>query len=61
MAIVTDDPRYGLHQLSITVGDEPLRIPLVAAWDPTHYAADTIDAWAGALEAFTHERYGLTA
>jgi DNA-binding transcriptional LysR family regulator len=61
VAILTDDERYGLHQLSIRIGDEPLRIPLVAAWDPTHYAADTIDAWAGALEEFTRKRYGLQA
>jgi len=43
VAIVTDDGRYGLHGLRVVTSDGPLRIPLQAGWDPTHYAAARIE------------------
>lgn len=58
VAVVTDDPQYDLHQIAIQSGGEYLRIPLVAAWDPTHYAAETIASWAEALAGFSALRYG---
>lgn len=56
-AVVTDDGRYGLHGLRITTPQGPLRIPLVAAWDPTHYAAARIERLAVALASYAAMRY----
>lgn len=57
VAIVTDDRRYGLHGLRIGSPGGLLRIPLVAAWDPTHYAAARIEQLATALAAYAARRY----
>lgn len=57
VAIVSDDERYGLHRLAIDVGGQDLHFQLFAAWDPTHFAADTIAAWAEGLARFTAARY----
>jgi DNA-binding transcriptional LysR family regulator len=65
VAVVSDDPRYGLVPVAIvagglseaTWGDEhELRIPLVAAWDPSHYAVDAIDALVDSLIAYVASR-----
>lgn len=58
VAIVSDDPRYGLRSVGIVAGGAPLRIPLYAAWDPTHYAADVIEPLVDALAAYCLRRYG---
>ena len=59
VAIVTDDPRYGLVPLAIRLADGTrLRIPLVAAWDPTHYAAGAIGPWVDELAEFCVALYG---
>ncbi len=79
VAVVSDDPRYGLVPVAITVdggsrrgaGDGPgrgaggragrraattLRIPLVAAWDPSHYAAEAIASLVEALVEYVTRR-----
>lgn len=62
VAIVTDDPRYGLVALGIRLGDGTrLRIPLVASWDPTHYAAGAIGPWVDRLAEFCVALYGPEA
>lgn len=53
IAVVSDDERYGLHSMAIETGGRDLRFELYAAWDPTHFAAETIGAWAERLAAFT--------
>ncbi len=59
VAIVSDDPRYGLVPIAIRLADGTrLRIPLVAAWDPTHYAAGAIGPWVERLAAFCTSLYG---
>lgn len=58
VAVVTDDPRFGLRGLEIQAGDGPLRIELVAAWEPEHHAAATLAELAGRLREFCVERYG---
>ena len=40
IAVVTDDPRFGLRALRITVGGSDLSIRLFAGWDPQHPASD---------------------
>lgn len=57
VAVVSDDRRYGLHGLRITTVAGALRIPLVAAWDPTHYAATAIEALVTALTDYAAGRY----
>ncbi|WP_250031458.1 LysR family transcriptional regulator [Paractinoplanes maris] len=54
IAVVTDDPRFGLVPLRI---DGP-EIRLYAAWDPGHHAAATLAALAARLSEFAVERYG---
>ena len=59
VAVVSDDRRYGLHGLLITTTSGALRIPLLAAWDPTHYAASAIDTLVTALAAYAVRRYAI--
>src|SRR5829696_9935098 len=51
-AVVSDDPRFGLHPLEIVGRDGPLRIELFAAWEPGHHAAATLDELAARLRTF---------
>ncbi len=53
VAVVSDDERYGLQSLAIDTAGHDLRFELYAAWDPTHFAAATIERWADGLERFT--------
>jgi len=59
VAVVSDDRRYGLHGLLITTATGALRIPLVAAWDPTHYAANAIDTLVTSLAAYAARPYSV--
>lgn len=58
VAIVSDDARYGLHSLTIDAGGTVLAIPIVAAWEGSHYAAPMIEAWAKGLAEYTRAHYG---
>lgn len=59
VAVVSDDPRYGLHPIGILdVDAQLLRIPLFAAWNPTSYASPTIGPWVEALAAFCAFHFG---
>ncbi|MGW7636951.1 hypothetical protein [Streptomyces decoyicus] len=44
MAIVTDEPQFGLHPMVITgpAPGERVDLPLFALWSATHYAAELI-------------------
>ena len=57
VAVVSDDERYGLHGSLITTAAGSLRIPLVAAWDPTHYAATAIQMLVASLAEYAALRY----
>jgi len=61
VAIVTDDPRYGLLPLRVVVHGKELRIPLVGAWPADHFAAGAIERWIGSLAAFAAARPDGTA
>ena len=54
VCISSDDPRFNLHPLFITVPGRknPLSITLYCAWDPGHFAAEQIKATALELRAF---------
>jgi DNA-binding transcriptional LysR family regulator len=56
VAVVSDDERYGLHGMAIETAARDLRFELYAAWDPTHFAAETIASWAERLGRFTSDR-----
>jgi DNA-binding transcriptional LysR family regulator len=58
VAIVSDDPRFGLTPLTITRHGGPVVVRLFAAWVPDHHAAAELEAVAHRLEAFCSERYG---
>ena len=59
IAVVSDDPRFGLAQLAVVTGpDEVLRIGLHAAWQPQHHGADQLARLAARLRGFVRHRYG---
>lgn len=58
VAVVSDDPRFGLHPLIIECPDGPVRISLWAAWRPDHHGAATIADIAQRLHQFCLTRYG---
>ncbi len=58
VAVLSDDPRFGLRPLRISAPDGPVHISLYAAWQPDHHAAATLSALAGRLADFCVERYG---
>lgn len=58
IAVVTDDPRFGLHPLRITVGTGELSIRLYAAWDHHHVGAPTLRAFAQRLSQYIIGHYG---
>jgi DNA-binding transcriptional LysR family regulator len=52
IAILTDEPRYGLHALPIHDASGPLTLPIFAAWDRSHYAHDRIESLVGELQSY---------
>jgi DNA-binding transcriptional LysR family regulator len=58
IAVVSDDPRFGLHPLDIIGSRGALHIRLYAAWDREHHAAAAIEALANRLSAYCVARYG---
>jgi len=63
VAVVSDDARYGLQGVRIRPrGDgDDLRVPLFAAWEPSHYAEPVIASLVDGLAGYTRERYVTTA
>ncbi len=43
IAIVTDEPHFGLHRIAIQQRRAPLRLSMLAAWDPTRYSAPAVE------------------
>ncbi|NIH80125.1 LysR family transcriptional regulator [Amycolatopsis viridis] len=58
VALVSDDPRFGLVPLRVHAGQRQLEITLFAAWDSRHEAATTLEAFARRLGGFVAARYG---
>lgn len=61
VAIVSDDPRFGLVPLPVAHGSRRLSIRLYAAWAADHHARDTLADVARRLSAFCVQRYGRRA
>ncbi|GAA1140340.1 LysR family transcriptional regulator [Nesterenkonia lutea] len=60
-AILTDDPRYGLHGLRILGVSGALQIHLYASWRGGHHAETSLEALAERLRSFCRERYPTQA
>jgi DNA-binding transcriptional LysR family regulator len=43
VAVVSDEPRFGLHRLAVRVGRVPLRLAMLAAWDRDRYSAPAVE------------------
>lgn len=63
VAVVSDDPRYGLHGVRIrpSGGAVDLRVPLFGAWDDSHYAAPAIGDLVAGLTSYARSRYDSEA
>ena len=58
IAVVSDDPRFGLQRLDIIGKRGDLSIRLYAAWDREHHAAVAIEALARRLSDYCVSRHG---
>ncbi len=56
VAVVSDEPRFGLRRLRIRSLDGTLRIPLHAVWDATRYSATGVEQFVDALGLYC-QRY----
>jgi DNA-binding transcriptional LysR family regulator len=52
VAILSDDPRFGLRPLTIEVLGELVTVPMYASWDASHYAAGAIEQCAKRLQNY---------
>ncbi len=60
LAVVSDDPRFGLVGLRVGTGAGDLRLSLHAGWDADHHAAAAIAALATRVSEFCVRRYGAS-
>jgi LysR family transcriptional regulator, benzoate and cis,cis-muconate-responsive activator of ben and cat genes len=58
VAVVTDDPRFGLEALRVTAGGSELSIRLFAGWDPHHPGSTKLAAIADRISAYIIGHYG---
>ena len=61
IAVVSDDPRFGLVPVAVDVGGIPLSVRLIAVWDTRHAAEAVIEDFARRLGESVRERYGVSA
>jgi DNA-binding transcriptional LysR family regulator len=61
IAVVSDDPRFGLVPVAVDAGGRPLSVRLIAVWDTRHAAEATIEVFARRLGASVRKRYGVPA
>ena len=57
VAVLSDDPRFGLHGTRIATAQGPLTLTLHAGWDPNHHAAAELGELADRLASFCATRY----
>lgn len=61
IAVVSDDPRFGLVPVAVDAGGVPLSVRLIAVWDTRHAAEAVIEVFAHRLGESVRERYGVPA
>lgn len=57
VAVLSDDPRFGLRPLHVRTRHGLLSLSLYAAWDPTHHATGELQRLAERLRDFCARRY----
>jgi DNA-binding transcriptional LysR family regulator len=57
VAILSDDPRFGLHPLRIIDEGGLVTVAMYASWDRSHYAADLIERCALRLQRYCLEEW----
>ena len=57
VAILSDDPRFGLHPIRITDANDLVTVAMYASWDRSHYAADLIERCALHLQRYCQEEW----
>ncbi|MFJ8795671.1 LysR substrate-binding domain-containing protein [Streptomyces sp. NPDC102462] len=58
VAVASEDQRHAIEPLRLRGPDgSPLTMTLTAAWEPTHYAADHLAAFAEGLAAYCESAY----
>src|SRR5579875_472930 len=57
VAIVSDEPRFGLRRLRIRSQRTTLRIPLWAAWDQTRYSSAAVEHFVDVLGRYCQRHY----
>jgi DNA-binding transcriptional LysR family regulator len=57
IAILTDEPRYGLHALPIYDSSGLLSLPIYAAWDSSHYAHNRIESLVEDLKIYCFQQF----
>lgn len=57
VAVLSDDPRFGLRGIRLAADQGPLTLTLHAAWDPRHHAADELELLGERLKQFCADRY----
>lgn len=58
VAVVSDDPRFGLRGVPIESSSGSLRLNLYAVWRPHHHAAPALADFAARLSEYVVGRYG---
>ena len=57
VAILSDDPRFGLHPIRITDENDLVTVAMYASWDRSHYAADLIERCALHLQRYCQDEW----
>ncbi len=52
IAVVTDEPRFGLRRLKIHARRVALRVPLFAVWDASRYSAAAVEQFVAVFAAY---------
>lgn len=52
VAVVTDEPQFGLHRIAVRLRRSPLRLSMVAAWDASRYSAPSVERFIDIFAAY---------
>ncbi len=58
IAVVFDEPHFGLHEIQVAASSYPLQITYYAEWVPRHHTSELLASMAEHLEAFCEQLYG---
>ena len=57
IAVVSDEPRFGLRRLTIRARRATLRVPLFAAWDPSRYTRAAVEQFVTVFAAYCQREH----